>query len=337
MQLRSDLAEAEQTHFCLHFSFALVEQIVRANEVQSDCQYANSPELISNLLIRLCLIGLDRLHDSTAAEKRCVWRLGWSWHWGEHRDQSEFGHGYVEVVPRAHPQFLLVWLRSVTGAPEGAPHNQPLVIIGGTAISLWPSLLPSLWRALPLLCGHLRRSERVQLCRRALGACATAAAAAGGRHVGLMRADSSQWFIPVGSGSWTLEGAEGVAASRCCGAVQRDPFLQRGGHFVEFFKVLDQPRAKDRGGDLEIVVSIGMCVWGPWGADRTPRADDGAILGHVDAAVDVRVAVEAGRDAAALSLRNAVLSRWAGLIFPIHQQLDPTFSGAELRKQIISH
>lgn len=91
--------------------------------------------------------------------------------------------------------------------------------------------------------------------------------------------------------------------------MQGEPFLQRGGHFVQFFKVLNQARAEDGRRDLEIVVGVGVCVGGPRGVDRTPCADDGAVLGHVDAAVDVRVAVEVGRDAAALGLQNAVLSR----------------------------
>lgn len=244
--------------------------------------------------------------------------------WGP--GQSQLGHGYVEVVPRTHPQFIFVWLRSVTGAPQGAPQNQPLVIIGGTAIILWLSHPLPLWRALRLLCGHLGLSEQLWFGGGALRA--RAAAGAGGRHGGLLRADSSQCFIPVfrcywGSRSWTLEGVQGLEGSLRCGAVQGDPFLQSGGQFVKFFKVLGQARAEGRRQDLEIVV--GVHVQGPWGGDGMPCADNGAVLGHIDAPVNVSVAVQTGRDA-------AVLSRWAALIFSVHHQLDPTFSAAQLQK-----
>lgn len=136
-----------------------------------------------------------------------------------------------------------------------------------------------------------------------------------------------------GGHSRTLEGAQRVAPSVCFGAVQRDSFLQRGGHLVQFFKVLGQPRAEHGGAEFQVVVRVGVCEWGTCGVHGAAGADDGAILGHVDAAVDVGVAVEGGGEAAALGLRHAVLAGGAGLVFSVHHQLDPTFSTALLDKR----
>lgn len=129
-----------------------------------------------------------------------------------------------------------------------------------------------------------------------------------------------------------MEGAQRVAPNVCSGAVQGDSFLQRGGHFVEFFKVLGQPGAEDGGGELDVVVRAGVCVCRTCGVG-TSGADDGAVLGHVDAAVDVSVAVEGGGQAVALGLWHAVLTGRAGLVFPVHHQLDPTFPTAQLQKK----
>lgn len=63
-----------------------------------------------HLLIRLHLIGQNliimipqklwrlKAWDGPGTEQRVLWWQG----------QSEFGHGYVEVVPRTHPQFIFV-------------------------------------------------------------------------------------------------------------------------------------------------------------------------------------------------------------------------------------
>lgn len=71
---------------------------------------------------------------------------------------------------------------------------------------------------------------------------------------------------------------------------------------------------------------------GTGGIDCTPGTDDGAILGHVDAAVNVSVAVDGGGYAGALRLRYAVLARGAGLVLSVNHQLDSTFSTALLEK-----
>lgn len=100
---------------------------------------------------------------------------------------------------------------------------------------------------------------------------------------------------------------------------------------VIFFKVLGQPGAEDGGGEFEVVVRVGVRVCRTCGVG-TSGADDGAVLGHVDAAVDVSMAVEGGGQAVALGLWHAVLAGGAGLVFPVHHQLDPTFSTAQLEK-----
>lgn len=94
----------------ISLDFALIEHIVHVNDVQSDCQYVNAPlsSVPSDNSISFNWTELDH-HDSLAA----VASEGWDGPGTEERGlsgqgQSEFGHGYVEVVPRTHPQFIFV-------------------------------------------------------------------------------------------------------------------------------------------------------------------------------------------------------------------------------------
>jgi len=66
-----------------------------------------------------------------------------------------------------------------------------------------------------------------------------------------------------------------------------------------------------------------VCVRGTCCVDGAAGADDGAVLGHVEVGVGVAVEPGGGR-AAALGLRRAVLPGGAGLVLPVHHQLDPT-------------
>lgn len=101
--------------------------------------------------------------------------------------------------------------------------------------------------------------------------------------------------------------------------------------------MLGQPGAEDGGGELEVVVAARrVCLrrcGGSGGIGRAPRPHDGAVLGHVDAAIDVGVAVGGGWQAAALALRHAVLSCGAALVLPVHHQLDPAFPVHSLGKR----
>lgn len=136
-----------------------------------------------------------------------------------------------------------------------------------------------------------------------------------------------------GGGSGALEGAQGVAPTFYgdVGAVQGYPLLQRGSHFVKFFKVLGQSRAEDRRTRFEIVVRGGAGgVRGAHGIYSSSGPDDGAVLSHVDASVDVNLAALGGRDTTALGFWHAVLTSGAGLIFSVQHQLDPALSAALL-------
>lgn len=258
-----------------------------------------------------------------------------------HPHQSEFGHGDVQVVPGAHPELLLVRLRPVAWTLQRPPPGLAVAAAVHPGLPLSVRLLLPLGVALRRLGAALHRPQVVGLGRRALAASVASAArpqggaglpghqhlAAGGRHRGR---------------GGRLEGAQrGVRADVRPGAVQRDPLLQRGGHFVQFFKVLGQPRAEHRRGDLEVVVGVGVCV-GVSGArggggGRAPGADDGAVLSHVDAAVDVGVAVvEGGGRARALGVGDAVLARGAALVLAVHHQLDPPLSAANLETHALS-
>lgn len=92
--------------------------------------------------------------------------------------------------------------------------------------------------------------------------------------------------------------------------------------------MLGQPGAEDGGGELKVVVAglvhLRRCG-GSGGIGRTPRPHDGAVVGHVHAAIDVGVGVGSGWQAAALALRHAVLSCGAALVLPVHHQLNPAF------------
>ena len=254
----------------------------------------------------------------------------------------------MEVVPRAHPELLLIRLGPVARALQRLPHHQPvllLVLVPGvhSRLSLVLSQLARLRRALRRLPGTaLRCFEQVGLGRRALGA-RGAGAGRPQRDAGLSSVEHVQRFIVFsvrerGSGRGgrgpprALEGAQRVAPAVRCRSrvVQRYSLLQRGGHFVQFFKVLGQPRAEDGGGEFEVVVRGGVRVCGGRGVDRAPGADDGAVLGHVDAAVNVGVAVDGGGQAAALGIGQAVLAGGAGLVLSIRHQLDPMLSAAML-------
>lgn len=90
----------------------------------------------------------------------------------------------------------------------------------------------------------------------------------------------------------------------------------RNGEFVQFLKVLPQPY---RRGQFDVV-----------GVRRSSGPDDGAVLGQVNAPVDVAVAVDV-RQAVPVRFRAAFFSGRAGLIFTVYNQLDPLFS-AVLKK-----
>lgn len=267
--------------------------------------------------------------------------------------ESEFGHGYVAAVPRAHPQLLLVGLRPVAGTLQRRPHHQSFVVV---ILAVHPRLsLATLRHFASVCCGSARhRCLQFGLGRRSLAAAAGAAARAQ-RNAGLSSPVATVRRLIIvrvsergggggggggrggGSRPQTLEGAQSVAAALGSGAVQRDPLLQRGGQLVQFFKVLGKPGAEDGGRELEVVVADCRVRLrgsdGGGGVGRAPRPHDGAVLGHVHAAVDVGVAVDGGRQAAALALRHAVLSRGAALVLPVHHQLDPTFPVASLKEK----
>lgn len=81
--------------------------------------------------------------------------------------------------------------------------------------------------------------------------------------------------------------------------------------FVQFLKVFPQPY---RRGQFDVV-----------GVRGSPGPDDGAVLGQVNAPVDVAVAVDV-RQAVPVRIRAAFFSGRAGLIFTVQNQLDPFFS-----------
>lgn len=272
--------------------------------------------------------------------------------------ESEFGHGYVAAVPRAHPQLLLVGLRPVAGTLQRRPHHQSFVVV---VLAVHPRLSLATLRRFASVCRGSARHRCLQfgLGRRSLAAAAAGAAARAQRNAGLSRPVGTVRRLIIvrvsergggsggggggrgggggGSRPRTLEGAQSVAAALGSGAVQRDPLLQRGGQLVQFFKVLGKPGAEDGGRELEVVVADRRVrlrrSGGGGGVGRAPRPHDGAVLGHVHAAVDVGVAVDGGRQAAALAVRHAVLSRGAALVLPVHHQLDPAFPVASLKEK----
>lgn len=94
----------------ISLDFALIEQIVHVNDVESDCQDVNAPHSSAPSANWISFKWTEHDHqDSLAA----VASEGWDGPGTEERGlwgqrQSQFGHGYVEVVPRTHPQFIFV-------------------------------------------------------------------------------------------------------------------------------------------------------------------------------------------------------------------------------------
>lgn len=95
--------------------------------------------------------------------------------------------------------------------------------------------------------------------------------------------------------------------------------------------MLGQSRAEDGGAQFEVVGGGGVCVCGTCRGHGSAGADNGAVLGHVNAAVDVSVAVEGGGEAGALGLRYGLLASGAGFVLAVQHQLDPALSAALLK------
>lgn len=188
--------------------------------------------------------------------------------------ESEFGHGYVAAVPRAHPQLLLVGLRPVAGTLQRRLHHQSFVVV---VLAVHPRLSLATLRHFASVCCGSARHRCLQFglgCRGLAAAAAAGAATRAQRNAGLSSPVATVRRLIIvrvsergggggggrgggggGSRPRTLEGAQSVAAALGSGAVQRDPLLQRGGQLVQFFKVLGKPGAEDGGRELEVVVA----------------------------------------------------------------------------------
>jgi len=140
--------------------------------------------------------------------------------------ESQFGHGDVEAVPRAHPQFFLVRLRSVTRALQRLPRYESILVFVVPAVDL---RLPLAFLGLvsPRRAPGRLLVERVRSGRSAAGRPE--------RRSGSPGVERARRFPVV------RVGERGSGRPRALEGAQRHSFLQRGGHFVQIFKVLGQP------------------------------------------------------------------------------------------------
>ena len=174
------------------------------------------------------------------------------------QSQSEFGHGYVQAVPRSHPQLLFVRQR-VVAVGLGQCLSAPCVIVHKCLQLIWPTGLPD-----------------------GLGYAAFGAKSLEMGNVRPPWGPTADLGVEVhvhggGGGNARAKAVFRLMGLRDFHVVHRYAFLMRHAELVQFPELLGE--SARRRTHLQVV-----------GVGEPAGSDDGAVLGQVDVPVDVGLA-----------------------------------------------